>query len=403
MATIREVFERGKGILQLTPTWVPRPFNKPGNRLRLHPDDYFAFGTDRGQITERWFSSITPSASEGAGPTEGMSFVNTDDTEAGKILFKDFVDELGAELIGEELMERYGTWPMYSKFYDNQWPLFHHVHHGQEHAAAVGLNPKPEHYFFPKQYNPHTGAMPITYFGFDTSVSKEEIMERLEEFTTKDNRITELSKAFRLEVDTGWYTPAGMLHAPGSMCTYEPQWNSDIMAVWENNVYGEVFTEEWLHLSLPPEKQDSLEAVFDVMDWDLNFDPDYREHYFHRPIVECGDERFTQYWICYGNPYIGGKELVVKPGQTVTVKDDGAYGCVVIEGHGRMGDFAVESPTLIRFGQFTADEFFVGHDAAVAGVTFTNESKYEDLVILKHFGPDHKIIEGDPKQKRLVL
>ena len=39
----------------------------------------------------------------------------------------------------------------------------------------------------------------------------------------------------------------------------------------------------------------------------------------------------------------------------------------------------------------------------VAGVTFTNESKYEDLVILKHFGPDHNIIEGDPKQRRLVL
>lgn len=40
MSTIKEVFEAGKGILQLTPTWVPRGFNEPGHRLRLHPDDY---------------------------------------------------------------------------------------------------------------------------------------------------------------------------------------------------------------------------------------------------------------------------------------------------------------------------------------------------------------------------
>ena len=403
MASIREVFEKSGGILQLTPTWVPRPFNKPGKRLRLHPDDYFAFGTDRGQITERWFSSITPSASEGAGPTEGMSYVNTDGTEEGKVLFRDFVEELGADLIGKELVERFGTWPMYSKFYDNLWPLFHHIHQDEEDAAKVGLNAKPEHYFFPKQYNQTTGEMPITYFGFDPSVTKEEVLERLQEFPSKDNRITELSRAFRLELDTGWYTPAGMVHAPGSLCTYEPQWNSDIMAVWENNVYGEVFEEEWLHMNMPEETKDSLEAILACADWEMNTDPNYREHYFHRPVVEVEDEAHVQYWVCYGNPYIGAKELVVKPGQTAVVKDDGAYGCVVIEGHGTLGSYQCESPTLIRFGQLTADEFFVGHDAAVEGVTVTNQSPCEDLVILKHFGPDHKIIYPVFGQKRLSL
>ena len=58
MSQIRDTFEKGQGILQLTPTWVPRPFNRPGRRLRLHPDDYFAMGMERGAIVERWFSSI---------------------------------------------------------------------------------------------------------------------------------------------------------------------------------------------------------------------------------------------------------------------------------------------------------------------------------------------------------
>ncbi|MCH4052993.1 MAG: hypothetical protein LKG38_00030 [Atopobiaceae bacterium] len=403
MPSIREVFERGQGILQLTPTWVPRPFNKPAKRLRLHPDDYFAFGMDRGQITERWFSSITPSASEGAGPTEGMSWVNVDGVHGHEILFRDFVEELGADLIGQELMDRFGTWPMYSKFYDNVWPLFHHIHQDEEDAAKVGLKAKPEHYFYPKQYNQTSGNMPITYFGFDPSVSKEEVLERLREFDACDNRLTELSRAFRLELDTGWYTPAGMVHAPGSLCTYEPQWNSDIMAVWENNVYGEVFDKSWLHMNMPEETKDSIEDIFACADWEMNTDPNYREHYFRRPVPEKSDDSYRQYWICYGNPYVGAKELIVEPGKTATVTDDGAYGCVVIEGHGRMGAFKVESPTLIRFGQFTNDEFFVGHDAAVEGVTITNESDYEDLVILKHFGPDHKIIGPRPDQKRIKL
>ena len=104
---IRRILSDGDGVLSMVPTWVPRPFNKPGKRIRLHPDDYFAMGMDRGAIVERWFSSITHVETAGAEPNEGMSYVNVDDNIESKILFKDFVDELGADLIGDELMERF--------------------------------------------------------------------------------------------------------------------------------------------------------------------------------------------------------------------------------------------------------------------------------------------------------
>ena len=94
MAATRDVLQKGDGILQMLPTWVPRPFNRPGRRLRLHPDDYFAMGMDRGAIVERWFSSITHVETVGAEPFEGMSFVNVNDDPDEKILFKDVVDEL---------------------------------------------------------------------------------------------------------------------------------------------------------------------------------------------------------------------------------------------------------------------------------------------------------------------
>lgn len=394
MSKIRETFEKNEGILQLIPTWVPRPFNRPGRRLRLHPDDYFAMGMERGAIVERWFSSITHVETKGAGEYEGMSFVNIDDDPQHAILFKDFIDELGADLIGQELMDKYGTWPMFSKFYDYQKPLFHHIHHGEEACAKVGVNPKHEHYFFPKQYNNHMGDMPVSYFGFDPSVTKEEVLERLSQYSVSDMRITELSRAFRMELDTGWYTPAGVVHAPGSLCTYEPQWNSDAMAIWENVVNGEVFHEDDLRAYLPEDEKADLEKVFEVADWELNTAADYRERFFHRPQSESGDENYTQEWIVYGNDYVGAKRLTVNPGKTAVVKDPCAYGCLVIQGHGRFGKYDCESPTLIHYGDLTADEFFVSKDAAAKGVEITNSSKYEPLVILKHFGPDGKILQG---------
>lgn len=386
---IRKTLSQGEGVLQLTPTWVPRPFNRPGRRIRLHPDDYFAMGMYRGAIVERWFSSITHVATEGAGEHEGMSFVNVDDNPEHVVLFKDFVDELGAELIGEELMRRFGTWPMYSKFYDYEWPLFHHIHHGEAACKRYGdVKPKHEHYFFPKQYNQTLGAMPISYFGFDPSVTREEVRRRLENYTVCDGRITELSRAFRIELGTGWYTPAGVLHAPGSLCTYEPQWNSDVMAMWENVVNGEVFTYDDLAGYVPEADKNNLDVIMDVADWDLNTCPDYRERFFRRPRREQEGEGFKQDWIAYGNDYVGAKELTVEPGAKVVVRDGAAYGCIVVQGHGRFGVFACESPTLLRYGQLSADEFFVSHARATQGLTVENTSKYEPLVILKHFGPD---------------
>ena len=79
--------ERGKGILRLTPTWVPRSFCVPGRRIKLHPHDYYAMGGQRGGIDERWFSSTTP-ADNGplTSPNEGLSFIAFEDESETKTL-----------------------------------------------------------------------------------------------------------------------------------------------------------------------------------------------------------------------------------------------------------------------------------------------------------------------------
>lgn len=90
--------------------------------------------------------------------------------------------------------------------------------------------------------------------------------------------------------------------------------------------------------------------------------------------------------ITYANPYIAAKELTVYPGQTVTIKDGAAYGCIFVQGHGKFGVYDAEAPTLLHFGQQSSDEFFVSEQASEKGITITNTSKVEPLVVLKHFG-----------------
>jgi len=65
------------------------------------------------------------------------------------------------------------------------------------------------------------------------SVSRQAVRERLPAFERGDNRITELSRVYRIELGTGWYTPPGLLRAPGSVLTYALQWNSyGALSLW---------------------------------------------------------------------------------------------------------------------------------------------------------------------------
>src|SRR3982750_4870702 len=95
--------EQSGGLLRLAPCWVPRSFLQPGRRLKLHPEDLYAYGLDRGGIDERWFASTTPAANENRTPDEGLSYV-----VAGKsrCTLADAVAELGADLIGKKIWNK---------------------------------------------------------------------------------------------------------------------------------------------------------------------------------------------------------------------------------------------------------------------------------------------------------
>ena len=391
-----KALEQGKGILRLTPTWVPRSFCVPGRRIKLHPDDYYVLGGERGGIDERWLSSTTP-AKNGplTGENEGLSaIVFSDEGNEVQFLLKEAIDELGAALIGERLWDAYHSWPMYSKFFDNMGPLPHHLHHNDEQAALIGQLGKPEAYYFPPQLNNHGGDFPYTFIGIAPGTTKEQIRDCLVNFTKGDNKITNLSSAYRLEPGTGWDVPPGLLHAPGSLCTYEPQKASDVFAMYQSLVNEAIIPEELLWNGTPKDSIGDYDQLLEAIDWDLNVDPNMMANRFMNPkpvrdVDEMQAAGYAENWVCYKSDAFSAKELTVFPGTTVTIKDSAAYGLIVMQGHGTLGVWDIETPALIRYGQLTNDEFFVSEKAAMEGVTIVNPSTTDPIVMLKHFGPEN--------------
>lgn len=391
---IHNALERGQGILRLTPAWVPRSFCIPGKRLKLHPDDYYSFGAHRGGIDERWFASTTRADN---GPEtledEGMNYVwFRDGSREEKVLFRDAIEIAGKEILGNDVMEKHGGWTMYSKFFDNMEPLPHHLHQDDESASAVGRLGKPEGYYFPRQLNNHGGWFPYTFFGLNPGTTREQVMQCLRDWNKGDNGILYLSRAYKLKPGTGWDVPPGILHAPGSYLTYEPQRSSDVFAMFQSLVWEVPIPWDLLVKDVPEEKKKDLDYIVNLIDWDLNLDPDFAKNRYLEPkpvhpLDQMRSEGYEEYRVVYNSEFFGAKELTVHPGKTVTVKDDAAYGAIVIQGHGKVGPLSVESPVLIRFGQMTSDEIFVSETTAKTGVNITNLSDTDGLVMLKHFGP----------------
>lgn len=397
-AAAQRALDQGAGVLRLAPTWVPRVFSTPGRRLRLNPEHYYAFGKDRGGIDERWLASpIRADNGAATGPYEGLSLVI--DPDGSLLAFDEFIAHHGAALIGQRLWEEHGKWPVFAKFFDNQQALPFHVHHRDLHANPLGKVAKPEAYYYPPQLNSYLGADPLSYLGLQPQVTREQLKERLERFGRGgDNRITELSLGYRTRLGTGWDVPAGVLHAPGSACTYEPQAASDVLCMCESWSNNREVPEELLWKDVPADRVGDLDYIIELLDWQANTDPDFVASrqlipFQTKASLAAGGLEYVERWIVYKSPTFSAKELTVLPGATATISDTDAYGAIVVQGHGSFGVHHAAAATMISFGGLSDDEFFVSEEAARAGVRVSNRSLNEPLVLLKHFGPGNASLE----------
>jgi len=389
-AILESALDSDGGPLRLTPTWVPRSFLHPGRRLKLAPEDWYALGTHRGGIDERWYASTTEAMNDNREPDEGLSYVAF---EGKRFLLRDAVAEAGPRLIGKAMFDKYKRWPVYSKFFDNMGPIPHHMHQKQEHAKLVNQEGKPEGYYFPAQLNNVDNNFPYTFMGLEPGTTKARVRKCLEDWDKGDNGILDLSRAYRLKRGSGWLIPPGVLHAPGSLLTYEPQWGSDVFGMFQSLVEGREVPWSLLVKDVPPDKHQDLDFIVGMLDWDRNVDTHFKEHNYLEPIVDksCSGDGCTDQWVVYGHfdgqQLVSAKELTIEPGAKCTLKDPGASGWITIQGSGRLGSLNLQTPVMIHFGQETEDEVFITHEAATAGVQIENTGA-EPLIGLRYFGPD---------------
>jgi dihydroxyacid dehydratase/phosphogluconate dehydratase len=215
----------------------------------------------------------------------------------------------------------------------------------------------------------------------------------LERWNQGDNGILDLSKAYRLKPGTGWLVPPCILHAPGSLVTYEPQWGSDVFGMYQSMVEGRYVPWNLLVKDVPTAKHQDLDYLVHQLDWEANVNAQFKDSHYLEPIpaADSASSGFVDRWVVYGKvkgkQLFTAKELTVNPGARCTVKDGGAYGLIAMQGRGRIGKTTLHSPSMIRYGELTEDEVFVSAAAAGAGVEYENLGK-EPLVVLRYFGPD---------------
>jgi hypothetical protein len=311
-----------------------------------------------------------------------------------RFTLRDAVSARGAAVIGERLWARYGRWPVYSKFFDNLGPIPLHMHQDREHARLVGREGKPEGYYFPPQHNAVGNAFPHTFFGLSPDTTRAEVRRALECWSQGDNRILDLSVAYSLTPGTGWLVGPGILHAPGSLCTYEPQWGSDVFAMYQNLCEGREVPRELLVKDVPANRHDDLDHLVAQLDWDANVDPYFKQNHHLMPIAvaDTAQQGWVDRWVVYGRVrgelLFTARELTVQPRARLTLRDPGASSVIVVQGRGSANGLTLHSPGMIGFHDLTQDEFFVTEAAAQAGVVIENTSATEPLVLLRYFGPD---------------
>jgi hypothetical protein len=132
----------------------------------------------------------------------------------------------------------------------------------------------------------------------------------------------------------------------------------------------------------------------DLIDWHRNLDHNFRAKHYIEPVVSSGGESgdYIDRWVVYGTiageQKFSAKELTVLPGRKCRLRDGSPSGVIVTQGHGRIGNVAVDCPSIIRFGQMTSDEIFISAEAAGEGVVVENYSETDPLVTLRYFGPE---------------
>ena len=174
-------------------------------------------------------------------------------------------------------MDKYQRWPVYSKFFDNMGPIPHHMHQSFEDAGWWARKASRKATISRRSSTTSTTTSAYTFMGLEPGTTKDEVRKCLEELEQGRQRDPRSVRAYRLKRGTGWLIPPGVLHAPGSLCTYEPQWGSDVFGMFQSMVEGREVPWSLLVKDMPEDKHQDLDFIIGQLDWDKNVDTHFKQ------------------------------------------------------------------------------------------------------------------------------
>jgi len=360
------------GILRLKAAFVARDFYPGLGRLGVKK---YRVGK-RGWICERWIASSVKAENVYKVENEGLSFIAFSKSKA-KVSFAQSLELIPRRMLGEKYAKeqniRFGV---LTKILDIGLPIPWHIHAKEEDAKKYwNMNGKEEAYYFLD--SPVRGPLPYSHIGVHPDVTKDDLLPLLKRWN--DDKVLDLSPAYRLNAGEGFHVFPGIPHAPGTALTLELQEESDVYNMLQAYCNGKILSRDIFLKGLPNE-----EAVADLIDWEKAKDPYFYRRYHTVPEKVLGEEEYgAEYWAFNPNRTwkFSGKELRVLPGGTFESRENGAYAILVWRGEGRVGN------SKVKAGDCKLDELFVSYEAAIEPHKITNTGRQE-LVLYKIFGPD---------------
>jgi hypothetical protein len=364
----REIEEK-RGVLRTKPAFVARASYPGLGRLGLRR---YSAGK-RGWLCERWMCSSVVASGPTQLENEGLSEL---DIEGAKLFSRDALNLCPEKMLGGRYARFHSNrFGVLTKILDIGRPIPWHLHAREEHARKYyGMNPKEEAYYFLD--HPNKGPLPYSHLGMHPDVTREELLEILKRWN--DDKVLDLSPAYRLNVGEGFHILAGVVHAPGTALTLEAQEESDVGTLFQPLVEGKILPKEKYLLNGPRTEEEAIELI----DWDVCTDPKFYRKYHILPETISEDRTLKEYWIYSPkrSRKFSGKEVRLAPRKKVKRSEKGAFLFLAWKGRGSVNG------TKVAGGTPGVDELFVTYDGAVEH-EIENEGN-EELVFYTIFGPD---------------
>jgi hypothetical protein len=261
---LQKELNRKNGILRLRPNLVPQAY--PGaNRIGVRNSRPGKLG----YASERWIACcvgrLRRLPSEPKAPNAGLSVINLE-TSHHNMLLSDAFDLFPARMLGMSFAKaNQNTLGFMLGILDVGYPIFSHIHPSRD-----------ESYYF-LQHPSASGSLPYSHLGLHPGTTPSDVLDCLKRWS--DDKTLDLSPAYRLNTGEGFYTRAGVPHAPGTALTLELGEASDEYHILQAEYMGKLFPKRNFLLKELQREEDIVKLI----NFKASTDPLYYQKYHLLP------------------------------------------------------------------------------------------------------------------------